>query len=429
VPVERPTYCGVILAVTLALVGSVVRPAAIDAAQSSRKPAPVPPAPLAAEAGWNVELPAPASAGAAMDAERVFVPTEDGHLVALHRESGDTDWSIDLASALVPLAAGPVLVAGTVDTVVGLEPATGVQRWATPVKTAPLRALALSADGTVVLVVSRTRIEALRASTGAREWERDITTTDDALRVTTDATAAYVATGGGRIISVALLDGAPQWARELPGTLSAPAASAGRVYVGSTANEFHALDARTGKTHWTWRTGADVVGSAVNDRFVYMVALDNVLRAVNRGNGHQRWKQALATRPVAPPVVVPGHVLVPGIDPALASFEAVTGIVGGTLDGQAVGTAGAPSEVMGSPLVDQAMRPFRVSLVLLWRDGHVTGLRPASMLFREPAPSRLPGLPGRVLTREVLPTDAAPAPAASAPSTPRPLPAAPVPAN
>jgi hypothetical protein len=132
---------------------------------------------------------------------------------------------------------------------------------------------------------------------------------------------------------------------------------------------------------------------------------------------------------VAPPVVVPGHVLVPGIDPALASFEAVTGIVGGTLDGQAVGTAGAPSEVLGSPLVDQAMRPFRVSLVLLWRDGHVTGLRPASMLFREPAPSRLPGLPGRVLTREVLPTDAAPAPAASAPSTPRPLPAAPVPAN
>jgi outer membrane protein assembly factor BamB len=378
----------------------------------------VPPAPLAAEAGWNVELPAPPSGGAAMDADRVFVPIDDGHLIALDRESGDTEWSIELASTLAPLAAGPVIVAGTPETVVALDPATGGQLWATPIRTGVLRALALSADGRRVLAVSRTRIESLDVRTGAREWEREITTTDDALLVTTDATSAYVATGGGRIISIALQDGAPRWERELPGRLSPPVANGDRVYVGSNANAFHALDAGNGKVRWTWRTGGDVIGAAANDRFVYLIALDNVLRAVNRGNGHQRWKQALTTRPLSPPVVVPGHVVVPGIDPALSSFDALTGAVGGLFDGQLAGGAvGAPSEVMGVPLVSQTMRPFQVAIVLVWRNGRATGLRPASMLFREPALVPLLALPGRTLAREASPVPTAPAAAPASPES------------
>lgn len=355
-----------------------------------------------------------------MSADRVFVPTDDGHLVALDRETGDTDWIIEFASTLAPISAGPVIVAGTLETVVGLEPDTGAQQWSTPVKTGYLRALAISPDGQTVLAVSRTRIEALRASTGAREWEREITTSDDVLLVATDATAAYVATGGGRIISVALQDGAPRWERELPGTLNRPVAIDGRVYVGSTANAFHALDGRTGKVRWTWRTGGDVVGAAANDRFVYVLALDNVLRAMNRGNGHQRWKQVLSTRPVAAPIVMPGHLVVPGIDPALASFDALTGAAGGTVDGQTAGGAtGAPSEIMGAPLVADVMQPFRVSIVLVWRNGRVTGLRPASMLFREAAPVPLPALPGRALAREASPVPATPAvPPVASPTPP-----------
>jgi hypothetical protein len=32
------------------------------------------------------------------------------------------------------------------------------------------------------------------------------------------------------------------------------------------------------------------VGASANERFLYVLALDNVLRAVNLGNGHQRWR-------------------------------------------------------------------------------------------------------------------------------------------
>ncbi len=369
---------------------------------------PVPPAPLAAEEAWSVELPAPASAGAAMDAERVFVPTADGHLMAFDRETGAMAWTVDLPSTLAPVSSGPALVAGTADTIVSLDPVTGARRWATPTEAGPPHAIGLSPDGQTIIVVGRTRIQALRTGTGARQWQRDIVTTADALLMASDRDAAYVATGGGRIVSVSMQDGSGRWDRELPGTLSQPAVIAGRVYVGSTANALHAIDAATGKVQWSWRTGGDVVGAAGDDKFVYFVSLDNILRAVNRGNGHQRWKQALKTRPVAPPVVVPGHVVVPGIDPALASFEALTGAVGGTFDGLAAGSAGAPVEVMGPPLLDHAMHPYRVSLALVWRDGHVTGLRPASMLFREPAPMPLAGLPGRVLAREALPAKATP---------------------
>lgn len=416
-PLERPTYCGVIFAVTLAIVGSVVRPAAAEAAQSTRKTRVVPPAPLAAEEGWSIDLPAQASAGAAMDADRVFVPTEDGHLVAIDRETGATVWTVELATTLAPLRSGPVLVTSAADAIAGLDPATGARRWTTPTEAGPARAVGLSPDGQTVVVVGRTRIQALRADTGARTWQRDIVTTADGMFVACDRDAAYVATGGGRIVSVSMQDGGGRWDRELPGTLSQPAVVAGRVFIGSSANAFHAIDAATGKLEWTWRTGGDVVGAAFHESLVYVIGLDNVLKALNRGNGHQRWKQALTTRPVAPPVVVPGHVIVAGIDPALASFDALTGAVGGTFDGQTAGNPGAPAEVMGSPLVDQVMRPYRVSLVLVWRDGRVTGLRPASMLFREPAPVPLTGLPGRVLAREVLPA-AAPTPASTTPAAP-----------
>lgn len=350
-----------------------------------------------------------------MDAERVFVPTGNGQFVALDRETGVTAWAVALSTALAPVTSGSVLVAGSADAVVGLDPATGAQRWSAPTEADPARAIGLSPDGRTVIVVGRARVQALRTDTGAELWRRDLATTDDALRLAIDREAAYLTTGGGRLVSISMHDGGGRWDREFPGTLSQPVVIGGRVFVGSSANAFHALDAATGKVQWTWRTGGDVIGAAGDERYVYLVGLDNVLKAINRGNGHQRWKQALTTRPVAPPVVLPGHVVVAGIDPALASFEALTGAADGTFDGQTAGSSGAPVEIIGPPLVDPAMRPFRVSLVLVWRDGRVTGLRPTSMLFREPAPAPFTALPGRVLAREAaVPT----APATVAPRAP-----------
>ena len=66
------------------------------------------------------------------------------------------------------------------------------------------------------------------------------------------------------------------------------------MLVGSTTDALWALDPETGDQEWTWARrifGGDVVGAAVDDDVVYVVSLDNIVRAVNRGNGNQRWKR------------------------------------------------------------------------------------------------------------------------------------------
>ena len=70
----------------------------------------------------------------------------------------------------------------------------------------------------------------------------------------------------------------------------------------------------TGRALALARTGADVVSRpSVDDDHVYFVSLDNVLRALNRGNGVQQWKRGLPFRPAWRPMTAADTVLVTGI--------------------------------------------------------------------------------------------------------------------
>ena len=56
--------------------------------------------------------------------------------------------------------------------------------------------------------------------------------------------------------------------------------------------------AEDGRVDWRWRTGGDVIGRPMaDDRHVYFVAPDNVLRAMNLVTGGQQWMRPLPLRP------------------------------------------------------------------------------------------------------------------------------------
>ena len=90
------------------------------------------------------------------------------------------------------------------------------------------------------------------------------------------------------------------------------AASAGagdRVYVGAADQSFYCLKARDGEVDWSWRIGALVVGAARRaETNVYFVALDNVVRALDRHSGVQQWQHPLRRRAASGPVIVRGVV-------------------------------------------------------------------------------------------------------------------------
>jgi hypothetical protein len=71
--------------------------------------------------------------------------------------------------------------------------------------------------------------------------------------------------------------------------------------------------ARDGRVDWRWRTGADVIGKPIADeRYVYFVALDNVLRAMNLVTGGQQWMRPLPIRPVFGAVKAGSTIVVSG---------------------------------------------------------------------------------------------------------------------
>jgi len=81
-----------------------------------------------------------------------------------------------------------------------------------------------------------------------------------------------------------------------------PSFTRDRVFVGSNTNLLFALDNANGRLAWRWKTGGDVIGTSGDAKGgAYYASLDNVLRAVNRGNGNQRWIKEIPTRPLLPP--------------------------------------------------------------------------------------------------------------------------------
>jgi outer membrane protein assembly factor BamB len=416
VAATRPTYCGVIVAAMVWLTGVLVCPADASAGQRANKKVPAPPfaALFPLEEAWTVTLPTAPATAAAHDGERVFVPLTSNALVALDWESGQTKWTAPVTATAVPVvSAGTVYVAsGTL--LLALDAATGTPRW-TGRAERPLRTLGLA--GTRLVGAGSSFVQAFEAASGQALWSRPLSEGLEPVGLAAGDSAVFLAfrrsedaaaQGAGHVMAFALADGREQWTRSLTGAPTMPLFARERVYVGATDNRFSALDAKTGKVDWSWRTGGDVTGAAADVKAVYYTSLDAVVRAVNPGNGHQRWKRDASTRAIVPPVALDGSLLVTGLTPMLSAFAPLTGAPQGTFD--------LPGEVHGSPLVSAALLPRAVAVVVVLKDGRAFGMRSLTLLFNESAPQPFSALPGTPLTRERLPE----LPPASVPSSPDP---------
>ena len=148
-------------------------------------------------------------------------------------------------------------------------------------------------NGWLVAIGKSGSVLALRASDGTLIWRQEL----DAV-IHTSATVAddrvYVPMEDGRIVALQIETGEPLWEHRLGGVPNEIEATSDFVYAGSTDNHLYALRARDGLIAWRWSTGGDVVGRPVVDkRLVYFVSFDNILRALDKNTGNQRWKQRL----------------------------------------------------------------------------------------------------------------------------------------
>ena len=387
--------------------------APISGQQPKRKIEPYVAPLLPGEQAWLVTLTAPPAAGGAMDDAHVYVPLQDvsvtvdgdtvvkpgtASLAALHRETGLVAWTKPLSSTVAPLVAPGVVFAATADAIHALNPATGEPQWVAATGKPALGTM-LVRNALLVTLLSPDELIAIDTKTGSIAWRTTVADTG-AVSMTADDRAVYL-TSGSRIFAKLLTDGSDAWERTLEGTLGAPAAGEDRVLVGSTADTLWALDPESGKDEWVWRRrifGGDVIGAQIEGDVAYVTSADNIVRALNRGNGNQLWKAEVPTRPIMAPRVFSGAVAAIGQAPtALATFAARTGAPASTW------SAPADAVLLGPPLIAEQLKPYRVAMAVILRDGRVIGVRPTAMLFTEPKPAPLTALPGRALAREAAP--------------------------
>src|SRR5688500_1792701 len=209
-----------------------------------------------------------------------------GRIVALDRETGAARWTRDAATAWPPVVAGGAVYVATADAIRALDARTGEERWRVPSAT-PIAGLLVAADLVIGLTAPDLAL-AVRAAGGERVWQRPLGAASGTPALASDGDRIFVARGSV-IAGLRVSDGVVLWSRTLSGQLGQPVAAGDRVIVGSTDRFVWAIDAEDGDIEWTWRTGGAVVGAAAAAQVVYFVSLDNILRAVNRGNGNQRW--------------------------------------------------------------------------------------------------------------------------------------------
>jgi outer membrane protein assembly factor BamB len=228
-----------------------------------------------------------------------YQSTTVSRLAALDPTTGRAGWRMEHAGSFGPLALeGGMIAIAVEDSVLGLDLASGIQRW-----DVPLRARTLTAAGPVVLVAQRQTIHALDPATGKERWQIKAETDP----VVTGDTVLYVE--GRRLHAAAADTGADRWTLELPPALAYPQSVAGdHVYLlGASALGSASLSKRS--LEWVAPlASAPTAGFANADDTLYFTtqapAGSYVFHAFDQSTRKDRWTRALdSSSPVAPVVM------------------------------------------------------------------------------------------------------------------------------
>jgi outer membrane protein assembly factor BamB len=258
---------------------------------------------------------------------RVILALRSGILSALLLADGTEAWTVKLAVDQPLAAEGDKIFVVAGETLHALNAVDGSSAWKAEVgkPSAPILA-----RGGWVIVAGGGSVTALRAADGETIWSKSAGAISE--RPAIDGDGLYLPIAEGRLVALDLKTGNLRWDLEVGASPTEPLAYGDRVYFGSDSKRFFSRKAGSGREDWTWEVGTRIIGPAAADEsYVYFTAMDNIVRALSRGNGGRRWAYPLAYRPTRGPVVIGGQVGVPGITSELPGLDVKSGKATGKL--------------------------------------------------------------------------------------------------
>jgi outer membrane protein assembly factor BamB len=304
------------------------------------------------------------AAPAGFDQATAYVPLKSGELTAVSLEDGAVRWTVDLATPFTPATGDGLVFAATDDSVRALDENTGRLLWAARVGgvlSGPLH----WESGRVLASTDAGELIAIDAQDGRVMWRTSLGA-PLATAPTVSSDRLYAPLRDARVAALDLDRGATLWTTSVTGAITGLLALEEQVLVGTRANLLHSVSPDRGRIRWTQRAGADLVGAPIADgEHIYFVALDHVLRALDRRNGHIRWIRPLPSRPSGGPLRTENVVLVPFSTQSIGAYATATGAEAFTI--RAVGELG------GAPFLREHARATSTRLVAMSREGALQG--------------------------------------------------------
>jgi outer membrane protein assembly factor BamB len=138
----------------------------------------------------------------------------------------------------------------------------------------------------------------------------------------------------GEVVALEARKGAVRWRKRIGPSETSPLVADGLVYVGDWNGSVYALDAKTGREVWTFRTGGAVKGAvALSGRRLYVGSYDHHVYALDARTGRLRWRGSAQERLggrgtfYSTPAAAYGRVYIGSTDGKVYSFGAASGEV------------------------------------------------------------------------------------------------------
>jgi len=358
-------------------------------------PSPVVPVDIA----WLLDLKQPASRPPAIDDDHIFIPLVDGTLLALNLDTGAQVWSRHRPVHDDLIVDNGILIATYEQLLIAFDAPSGRLLWTYRLDQ-PRMTTPVISNGWLVVALRDSTLVAFRATDGQELWRQQLGL-NAAANPSISGGRVYVPlerdSGGGAVRALDLSTGNYVWERALtgiPGRILALDA----IFVGATDNFFYRLRLDDGRIDWHVRTGGDIYGlPAIDEERVYVTSLDNIVRALDRENGAQRWRMPLRSRPESGPIRVENSLVLSGLAPNVQMFHTETG--------RPMGRFTADNELAMAPQFIQGENSKENRTILLTRDGGLMILKPATGPQQLPAQFPLhPVLPApSVISQNELP--------------------------
>ena len=261
----------------------------------------------------------------AYDASHAYFALESDRVAAYSLPEGMRLWMVDARPVLQPAAGDDLVFLTDATGLVARRASDGQIAWQRPMPDLPVVPPVFD-RGRLIVATKGGQLELVHAENGATIWQRTLESPAHA-SPTFAADRLYVPTADNRVAALQADSGDTVWEARLGGAPTEILVDRDRLFVGGLDNFLYCLLVKDGAIDWRWRTGGDVIGAPVSDEHhVFFVALDNVLRAMDRKSGAQVWMRPLPVRPVGGVVLAGSTLVVTGPTAALRVFMAKDGV-------------------------------------------------------------------------------------------------------